>query len=85
MKKKRNSLGQFTRDSFNVTFEIPGILSIFRALILFFLLLPWIYFLFYKFKILEFFGEYMDSIFSFQLNDGAKTNGDKEKKNGGFF
>ena len=27
----------------------------------------------------------MDSIFSFQLNDGAKTNGDKEKKMEDFF
>ena len=34
---------------------------------------------------MEFFGEYMESIFSFQLNDGVKTNGNKEKKKEDFF
>lgn len=85
MKKRRNALGQFTREHFNITFEIPGALSILRALIVLILLLPWIHFLFYRIKILEFLGDYMEYIFAYDLSNETKGKEGKDKKNGGFF
>ena len=83
MKKKRNTLGQFTRENFDITIKIPGLFIILRFIIIFILFLPWLYFLFYRLKILEFFDLWMDYIFSSESN--GQSNNAKDKKSNGFF
>ena len=53
MNKKRNGLGQFTRDNFDIIIKISGPLTVLRAFILLMLFLPWIYFLCCKLNVLE--------------------------------
>ena len=42
--------------------------------------MPWLYFIFYRLKILELFGIFMESIFSFEINDQENTARDKNNK-----
>ena len=83
MKKKRNELGQFTKDNFDLTIKFPDPIPLLRAIIIGFILLPWIYLLFYRLKILDFFEVWMEYIFSYVPNTEDMT--EKGKKSNGFF
>ena len=83
MNKKRNGLGQFTRDNFDIIIKIPGPLRFLRAFILLMLFLPWIYFLCCKLNVLELFKDLLVFIFNDKAN--IVENGDKSKKSNGFF
>ena len=83
MKKKRNTLGQFTRENLEVTIKFPSLLEAIKYLIIFILIIPWLYFIFYRLKILELLDIFMESIFSFGENKQENTA--KDKKTNGFF
>ena len=83
MKKKRNTLGQFTRENLEVTIKIPSLLEALKYLIIFILIMPWLYFLFYRLKIVELLDTWMEYVFSFGAN--GQENNAKDKKSNGFF
>ena len=83
MKKKRNTLGQFTRENLEVTIKFPSLLEALKYLIIFILIMPWLYFLFYRLKIVELLDSWMEYAFSFGKN--GQENNAKDKKSNGFF
>ena len=81
MQKKRNGLGQFTKDNLDIVIKIPGPITFLRAIFLITILLPWIFIIFYRLNLFEFVRSFMEYVFSPNKNE----NGSDEKKKGNSF
>ena len=74
MPPKRNSLGQFVaKDSYNSLYlELPGPLKLFKYLVIFIAISPWIFVILFRIDVRGYFKNFIEWIFG--INEGETKN-----------
>ena len=77
MPPKRNSFGQFVaKDSYNSLYlELPGPLKLFKYLVIFIAISPWIFVILFRIDVRGYFKNFIEWIFGINEGETKKSNG----------